>query len=218
MTCTTLKPQLALAAGGDLAGDELLTVERHCEQCPACAEELKALRTTLQALTDAGPAAIARVDLAAIYQDEARRQARSARRWRRAALGLSAAATLLLGLFGLSRLELRWDAQQLVVRWGDRPDAREKSSPAFVGIAAPNVKALDDAESRLARLEELVLALDEDAHGLDTQLSRQQRRDRQTAEVLVQLAKQLDDLRQETRRDRAGLYAALNAQATPSKE
>lgn len=216
MNCITLKPQLALAALGDLSSPEQEAVQAHCDQCPACAAELRALRATLQVLTDAGPTAVVGVNVTAIHQAEAQRQARAARRWRRTAFGLSAAAAVVIGILGLSRLEWRWDAQQLVIRWGT-PGAVEENKSNVVGTTPLRVQPEEDAERRLARLEQLVLALADDAHGFTTQLDQQQGRDRQTAEAVVQLARQLDDLRHETRRDRAGLYAALNAQA-PTKE
>jgi hypothetical protein len=217
MNCTNLKPQLPLAATGDLSSSELLLIQQHCDQCPGCATELKALQATLQVLTDAGPLAVAQLDVAAVYQDEVQRQARTMRRWRRTALGLSAAAALLLGLFGLSRLEVRFAPEQVVLRWGASV-VEEKAVPMFVPPPAPTVAVSEDAETRLTRLEELVLALADDTQGLGSRLSRQERRDRQAADVLAHLARQLDDLRQETRRDRAGLYAALNGQYSPNQE
>jgi hypothetical protein len=212
MTCDTVRPQLPLAASGDLAAEQLPEIQRHCDACPACAAELKGLQATLQALTDAGPMATATVDIAAIYQTHAQQQTRSLRRWRRTAFALGAAASLLIGLFAVTRLEWQWDAQQLVLRWGPE---EQKPSPEVVAAAAQPVPFKENAETRLARLEELVLALVDDNQGLDTQ---QQRRERLTADALLQLARQLEDLKQETRRDRAGLYAALNAQPTAHKE
>jgi hypothetical protein len=215
MTCDRIKELLPLAASGDLAGEELLPVQRHCDACPACRAELRALQMTLRALTEADPKVGARVEVADIYRAEAARQAKSIRRWRWSALSFAAAAALLLGLFGLTRLELRLDGRQLVVRWGATPESSQKPQHDLVASGPPAVTPTEDAATRVARLEELVLALAQNARGLDTQLTQQQRL---TEDALNQLATQLEELRQEMKQDRAGIYALLNANTSSTKE
>jgi hypothetical protein len=213
MICDSIKPLLPLLATGDLTGEEVEQVHRHCDHCPACTAELKTLHAVLQTLTDASPTSQVQVEVADIYRAEATRQTRATRRWRWSALSLAAAAALLLGLFGLARLEFHLNGQQLVVRWGAL--SNEKSPAAVVVSQQPAVTPAEDAATRLARLEELVLALAGNDRGQDSQLSRHQRL---TDDALRQLAAQLDDLRHETRQDRAGIYAILNANTSSTKE
>jgi hypothetical protein len=117
MNCAQVRERLPGLLYGDLDGAEAAEVEKHRTGCPACQKESASLERLRRAL-DAVPAApAAPVDFPRLYADAARLQQRQLRRWRRSALALLGAAAVLLAVVGL-KLELRFEANQFVVRWG----------------------------------------------------------------------------------------------------
>lgn len=197
MNCPDARPHLAALVYGDLGPSEVRAVQEHLAGCPACRQEYAELRQVRRAL-DAVPAPSVQVDLPRLYREAAARQARRARRWRRAALASVAAAALVLLAFGL-RLQVRVDAHQLVLCWGDVPEVAPPPPPPD----EPPVPA--EVERRLQLASRLIHAL---AEGQEARDARQQ-------EALKQLqgridAHQLQDNARwnETRRDIAALYTA----------
>jgi hypothetical protein len=166
MNCPDVRARLPALAYGDLGPTEAAAVEEHLAKCAECRQEVACLRG-VRRLLDAAPAPAVSVDVAAVYRRAAERQARSARRWRRiacaAGVGLAAAIALAVGL----RLEVRVEAQQVVLRWGAPP-----APPAPPPPPAPAVRPLppavsDVTEEQLRLLSELVQALAADVRGRD---------------------------------------------------
>jgi hypothetical protein len=120
MNCPEVRARLHAFVYGDLGRAEAVQVETHCASCAACRKERAALQGVRQSL-DALPASATRVNLSRLYADAATLQQRQLRRWRRAAVALLGAAAVLLLVLGLG-LEFRFDAKQLVVRWGAAPE------------------------------------------------------------------------------------------------
>src|SRR5262249_39870404 len=114
MNCDSHRAKMPLLAYGDLRADEAAAVEQHLADCAACRQQcgaLNRLRNQLQLL----PAPEVRVDLPGLYRASAEGQRRQARRWRLRAIAATIAAGVLLGIL-LTRCEVRFDRQQLVVR------------------------------------------------------------------------------------------------------
>ena len=105
MNCTDVRTHLPGFLYGDLKPEEVAAVEHHLTTCPACRSERADLERVRQALSGI-PAPTVEVDLHQIFRQAAERQARRARRWRRAAIALGAVAAVLLLAVGL-RLEIR---------------------------------------------------------------------------------------------------------------
>lgn len=183
MSCTQAREHLALLLYGDLDRVTAAAVQEHLAGCPACRTEYAELRRLRQAL-DALPAPAVQVDLPRLFQTAARRQAR---RWRRAALLVGAAAAALL-LVLLTRLEVRVEAQQLVVRWGTTPTDGQVS-PTPVADLPPQALP-PDLEQRLQLMDDLLHALVTDVRDRDAE---QQRR-------LARLQTRLDDLQAQSGR------------------
>jgi hypothetical protein len=199
MNCTDARPHLPALLYGDLAPAEARAVEQHLAGCPACRQQYAELRQLRRAL-DAVPAPSVQVDLPAVYREAAARQARQARRWRRAALACAALAALVLLAFGL-RLQVRVDAHQFVLRWGDVPEVTAPSPPS----RAEESPALADLERRLQLASSLIHALADDVEA----------RDAHQQELLKRLQRRLDAHQlqdnarwNEARRDIAALYTA----------
>jgi hypothetical protein len=131
------------------------------------------------------------------------------RRWRRAACAaLVAAAAVVLAVL-LSRLEVRLDANQVVVRWGAVPPPPEAPAPAPRPqpevIVSPQTAAVGEIEQQLRLLTEVVQALSSDADQHD------ERRRQELALLRAQvqgLQQQLNELRVATEKDVSALYAA----------
>lgn len=201
MTCQEVRDLLPLAAYDDLAGAERAAVDAHLTQCPACRQELIEFEQLRQKLNNT-PSPRASIALPLLRSAEINRQRRATWRWRAAALiGLAAAAT-----FAAVRLELRFDNQQMVVRWGHL-----ESAPTPVeAIQAPIVvqKEADPA----ADVREQLRVLNELVHALAANLEAG---DRGRREDLIKLRQDLAAIRQldekrwsETRRDVSALYTA----------
>jgi Putative zinc-finger len=160
MTCDELRPLLPLVVYGDLAGPEAESAAAHLGDCPSCRQEADALRRTRAAL-DAVPAPEVAIPATAVVQAEAARQARALRRWKRAAVAVTAlAAGLLIAL--LVRPEVRVDNGAVVVRWKDPP---APPAPTIVYVSQP-VPDPQQTE-RIEALANLVRAFAEAADGRD---------------------------------------------------
>ncbi len=123
--------------------------------------------------------AIRPVDLAAIYRAAHDRQIRIARRWKRVAAGLMALAAGVILLALVPRLDVRCNADEFAVRWGQPPRIVE---PAPAVVAPPDdpriPQLIDDREKQVAALratnlkhaemQELLLALTTDVSDRDT--------------------------------------------------
>jgi hypothetical protein len=147
---------------------------------------------------DAPPAPAVRVDTARIYADAAQIQQRHMRRWRSAAVALLGAAAVLVLVLGL-KLEVRFEAQQLVVRWG--------SAPAPVS-SAPQLPAMDTTASpstinaeEFQLMKDLIRALAADSDTRD-------RRWQQEVSALQARLAFLQERSQERDRVVAALYTA----------
>ena len=184
--CNAVHPLLAEAVYDDLQNDQAAVVRRHLSDCPACQAEFAALREVRDALNAVPPVAPVRVDVGRLYREASRRQTLRLRRWRRTAAALGAVAALLLVVFFL-RLEVRLEAQQLVLRWGaPEPVAvapappPQPPVPAPVIVAAPPEVTADDL--RLVKQLIHALAANQDTH------------DEQQTQELLALRQRLDRL------------------------
>jgi hypothetical protein len=210
MNCPDVRVHLPALVYGDLNAQEVAAVEVHLTTCPACRKERTDLERVRQALT-AMPAPTVEVDVHRIFRQAADRQARRARRWRRAALALGAAAALLLFVVGL-RLEVRAEAGQLVIRWGNAPakeiePAPRKAPTPRVVAEQPGPDSLPELERRLRLNNDLIHAVAQDVED----------RDRTYRDLLTQLRAALDTLARqtarqwtETERNVAALYVFQN--------
>jgi hypothetical protein len=204
MNCSEVRGLLPLLASGDLDPERRTAVERHLAACPACRCELAGIREVGRIL-DSIPAPALRVDVGALYGRAAEAQRHRLRRWRVAACALGAVAALLLVVFGL-RLEIRVEAHQLVLRWGEVPEAVQPQPAPAPGDKVPQPIVLpetNDAKVRL--LGDLVRALASDVESRD--YDRQQELARLRGEVEA-LRKQALQRWTTTERYVAALYAA----------
>lgn len=178
----------------------------------------------IRRLLDAIPAPpVEPVDVAAIYREAAAMQARSVRRWKRAACAgaLVAAAVLLAAV--LPKLEVRVTGTEFVARWGppDPPVVVPAPSPAapVQVLPAPDsavLAKLEELDARFGRaanhdkklkdLEDLLLTLAIDVDD----------RDGKRKTELANLARDLRELRADTRlhqqqaeKTNAAFYAAI---------
>lgn len=203
MKCTDVRAALPLLIYGEASTAEEAALREHLTGCAACRGELEDLHG-IRRLLDAAPIPRVEVDLARLHQARADRQARRLRRWRRAALALTAAAAGLLLVLGL-QLEFRLDAGQLVVRWGNPPPAaphRDTSVPPIVHLdQRPTVSP--DTEAQLRVLRELIHALKQDSD--DREERFQERLNRLQTHVQL-LQAQTDRRWSATEQDVAALY------------
>lgn len=208
MNCAEVRSRLPALLYGDLPADEAEEVRRHLGRCDACRNEHGTL-SGLRRLLDEVPAPAVAVDLPALYREAAARQARRAGRWRRVAFAslVAAAAVVLAAL--LSRVELRLDGNQVVLRWGAVPPPPEpippapREEPPVVTVVSTTSAAEIEQELRL--LSEVVQTLSSDADTRDER--RRHEIDRLRGQVAA-LQRQLADLRLATEKDVAALYAA----------
>src|SRR5262245_12193309 len=161
MNCSRVHELLPLLLYDDMPAVEATAVRDHLAGCASCRKEFAALQHVRAAL-DTAPMPAVQVDLPRLFYDAAARQARQARRWRRAAVAVCGLATAVL-LVALLRLEIRVEAHQWVVRWGVTPLDEQNHGPTR---AAPIMAAGDPAA--LATLEERVQVLDELLHAVIT--------------------------------------------------
>jgi anti-sigma factor RsiW len=188
MTCTETRPILSALLYGDLPAEDAAAVQAHLAACPACGDDYAALER-VRRLLDAAPAPAVSVDMARLYADAARLQARRARRWRWTALAVAGvAAVVLLAL--VLRVEVRADGGQLVIRWG-APAESPAPAPApprevirevhvtdsgnveEVRLALALVRAVaDDCDARDQRLHEKITLIERRLAGLQAQSNR----------------------------------------------
>jgi anti-sigma factor RsiW len=216
MNCEQIRERLLAWQYGELQAAEQTEVAKHLAGCAACREELSGwqeFRHQLGAFT--GPAV--RVDMPGLYQEAMRRSERRAWRWRRSALVAAAVAALVLIAVGL-KLEVRVDAAQLVVRWGNGEGARgrrgegEKIQGPLAAAdslgatvvpgpqAGPQVTAED-----LALVKNLVRALAQDVRTRDRQ---QQKALSQMQARFESFLNQVDKYVAANERDKAAFYTA----------
>jgi hypothetical protein len=208
MNCADVRLRLPALLYGDLPPGEADEVRQHLARCGYCRKEYAALEQ-VRRLLGAAPAPAVTVDLPRLYREAAEQQAGRARRWRRAAWASLAAAAAVVLVLLLSRLELRIDANQVVLRWGAVAAAPEPLPPAprpeppVIAVAQSSSTAEIEQELRL--LNEVVQTLSNDADSRDEQ--RRQEIARLRAQV-SSLQRQLADLRLATQKDVAALYSA----------
>jgi len=155
MQCHDARPLLPLHAYGDLSVAETEALEQHLAQCPSCRSELAAFRKLRQELSSL-PAPAGAVDLPGIYQDRLARARRRSRFWQLAG-GLAVVACALLLLM---HLEVRVNAQQLVVRWGQpEPVIQERVIPQVVQAGPSSPEPSQEVLERLRLMDELIHAL-----------------------------------------------------------
>jgi anti-sigma factor RsiW len=198
MNCTATRDQLAGFVYGDLEPNQAAHVQAHLDGCPACRQELAALKNVRQML-DTVPAPAMAVDLPALYRELAERQTRGARRWRRSALVFAAVAALLLMALALP-VHLGIENSQLTVRWG----SPEPIQPIAARPSVPSIESRSQADEEQVRLlRELVHALQRDTDSRD--LQRQQDLVRLQARIIA-LQRQMDQQRTETQENVNALY------------
>lgn len=174
MKCTDVRAALPLLIYGD-AGQQESALQQHLASCAACRREQQALEGVRRML-DGESAPPVEVDLSRLHRSIADRQAQRLRRWRRIAGAFGAIAAALLLVIGL-RLEVRLDASQLIVRWGEETPVGQAFQP---NVPKPKSQAgKPDLREELRIHSELIHALKQDADD----------RDRQVADQLEQLEK-----------------------------
>jgi hypothetical protein len=206
MNCTDVRARLPALLYGDLPSGEADQVRLHLGRCDSCRNEYAAL-ADVGRLLDAVPAPAVTVDLAGLYREAAARESRRLGRWRRIAwAALATAAAVVLALL-LSRVEVRLDANQVVVRWGavpvpPEPPPAPRPEPPVIAVAQTAPTA--EIEQQLRLLNEVVQTLSNDADSRDER--HRNEIDRLRAQVTA-LQRQLADLRLATEKDVADLYA-----------
>src|SRR5262249_42310126 len=142
------------------------------------------------------------VDLAGIYQDRLARARRRSRLWQLAG-GLAVAVCALLLLL---RIDIRVNAQQLVLRWGQpEPVIQERVIPEVVQASPSSAEPSQEVLERLRLMDELIHALAD-----SVEVNDQKRHD-----DLLQLQRELAALQRrselqfvETHQDMNALYTA----------
>jgi hypothetical protein len=222
MNCIQVREQLAALLYGDLSPEQARRVEEHLASCAECRRErlaLQQLRHLLDAASVPGGRTLpGAIDLPRLYRQAAERQEQRLRRWRRAAYMLAGAAAAVLILALLPRWELRLEAQQLTIRWGNpssldasrttplpRSTAPGDSSPV-VGSPAPS----PEFEARLRVVEELIQLVSAD---LDQRDSRRQKELARLRARFDSLQQQDAQWRQTTQDDFTTLYNAAFRQS-----
>jgi hypothetical protein len=214
MNCADVHARLASFAYGDLAEAEANQIREHLKRCSACEQQRLAI-SEAQRLLDAVPAPAIAVNLPKLYRDVAADHRRQVRRWRIAAwAGLAAA--LLVAILLVSRLEVRVDANQVVLRWGAAPAMPElhehppaPHSPEPV-VAAPQMSTAE-IDQQLRMLRELVQAVSNDS---DMRDERRQREITALQGRMHGLEQQMTQLRLATQRE----VAALSSAQIPEKQ
>ncbi|HZV05470.1 MAG TPA: zf-HC2 domain-containing protein [Gemmataceae bacterium] len=197
MKCTDVRIALPLLIYGEQSADDA-ALKEHLANCADCRREHEALIGVRRLLTGA-PVPNVTVDVSEIQRSLAERQIRTGRNWRRVALGMGGIAAVLLLALGL-RLEVRLDANQLVVRWGDPP-----VDPAFQPDTTPPERQAGKPDLRedLHILSDLIHALKQDADERDQRFT--ERLDRLQQHVHA-LQSQSDTRWDTTEKDVAALY------------
>ncbi|HEY7315354.1 MAG TPA: anti-sigma factor [Gemmataceae bacterium] len=199
MKCTDARAALPLLIYGESSPHEQAALREHLAGCAACRREHEELQG-VRRLLDAAPVPHVEVDLAQLHQTLTDRQASRLRRWRRAALALGAVAAGLLLVVGL-RLEVRLEAGQMVVRWGEPPPSAPTPLPPQPLVHHADLPA--EVEGELRVLRELIHALKQDGDDRDERF--QERLDRLQTHVRL-LQAQADRRWSATEQDVAALY------------
>jgi hypothetical protein len=212
MTCDDVRAVLPLLIYGEAIAEEA-ALREHLGHCAACRREQLAFAEVRHRLGALSVPPIA-VDLDRLHEARSAQQADSLRRWRRIAAAMGGIAALLLLALGL-RLEIRLQANQVVLRWGE-PSSGGTGVPPVAssgGTGVPPVLTRDrrdagptlppETEAELRILSDLIHALKQDVED----------RDRQTAERLDRLQGHLRSLQaqadlrwNENKQDVAALY------------
>jgi anti-sigma factor RsiW len=210
MNCAVVRSRLPALVYDDLPADVADEVRRHLASCASCAKKHAEVAQVRRRL-DAVPVPAVAVDLPRLYREAAEQQARRLRRWRRVACAALAAAAAVVAVVFLSRLEVRIDNNQLVLRWGavpappdvlpPTPPVPQPEPPPIVVAAAPSA----DVEQQLRLLSELVQALSDDADRRD---GRRQHEIARLRAQMQSLQQQMAELRLATAKDVSALYAA----------
>ncbi|HEY1379538.1 MAG TPA: zf-HC2 domain-containing protein [Gemmataceae bacterium] len=167
MTCPDVRPLLPAHVYGDLPPDEAAAVAGHVRDCPACRAESAALAEVRLAL-DATPTPPVRVDVPGLFHAAADRQARSARRWRRAAVAAAALAAGLVVVLGL-RLHVTVGTGHITIAWGEPRELSREAPPSAVAPVplAGGSRLNEDFDDRLRLQQELIHALAADVEDRD---------------------------------------------------
>lgn len=202
MNCTDVRAALPPLIYGETNGEDA-PIQEHLAHCPDCRSELDALQN-VRRLLDEVPVPRVAVDLPQLHRSVNEQRLRREKRWQYAALTLGALAAVLLFAIGL-RLEIRFEATQLTLRWGDAP-ASETGVPPVVGLdrgnAGPTVQP-SNLEAELRVLSGLIHALKQDADERDQRFA--DRLDRLQKHVHA-LQSQADLRWNTTEKDMAALY------------
>lgn len=201
MKCTAVRAALPLLIYGEPSPHEEAALREHLAGCAACRREHEALQG-VRRLLDAVPAPRVEVDLPRLHQSLADRQARRLRRWRRGALALGAVAAALLLTVGL-RLEVRLEAGQMIVRWGEPPSPVPAPPPLSAQSLVHPAALPPETEAEVRVLRELIHALKRDADDRDERF--QERLDRLQTHVRL-LQAQTDRRWSATEQDVTALY------------
>lgn len=168
MNCSDVRAALPLLIYGD-AGQQEGALRHHLAECATCRREQQALEG-VRRLLDTVPAPAVEVDLSRLHRSLSERQMRRARRWRRIAVAFGAIAAVLLLALGL-RLEVRVDASQLIVRWGEEKPVGQAFQPDLPKPKRQSGKP--DLREELRIHSELIHALKQDADDRDRQFAEQ---------------------------------------------
>lgn len=193
MNCLQAHQQLPALIYGDLTPEEKTALEKHLEGCLPCRQACAALRG-IRELLDRVPAPESRLDVSQVYRQAAERQTRRVRFWRRAATALCGTAAALLVVALLSRMEVRLEPDQIVLRLGSPRAGGEAIQSPLASVAQPARVAFPDNHS-LAATEEQLQLLSQLIHALADSTEVRDLRQRQE---LVQLRVELRDLQRRT--------------------
>ena len=135
MRCHEVLDHLPLLIYDELSAAEAAACRQHLDACSTCRAELAALGQVRTAL-DRAPQRQVQVDLAGVCLRIVARQHRE-RAWRRAALGITAAAAALLVLVSLRLLNIAIEPGRVTVAWSVMaPQQAPERLPVEVGQAA----------------------------------------------------------------------------------
>lgn len=111
------------------------------------------------------------VDLARLYRDALDRQIRTARRWRRIAVGVAALAASVLVFALLPKLEVRANGHEFAIRWGTPPEPvpppPDPRVRELIDEQAKQLAALRAANVKHTELQELLLTVAADVSQRD---------------------------------------------------
>ena len=200
MNCTEVRAALPLLIYGE-ANPQDAALREHLRHCADCRREHEALQS-VRRLLDEAPVPRIEVDLPRLYQSLADRQNPATAALARVALAFGAVAAVLLLAIGL-RVQVRVQAGQMLVCWGDPPPAPPVGQ-AFQPDAVPESQAgKPDLREDLRVLSDLIHALKQDADERDQHFD--ERLDRLQKHVLA-LESQADSRWSATEQDVAALY------------